>query len=359
MGKYVYTAVLAAVVFTVITLITYSYLAADAETAPVAAAASAATPVIVVPAERSEFVEKIEALGTAQANESVTITAQVTETVRQVNFEDGMRVKRDDILVELTDAEEDAQLDDARIALDEAEKQYRRVANLVKRGLTTQAELDEQRAERDRLKAQAEAIEARLADRLIQAPFDGVLGFRGVSPGALITPGSTITTLDDISVIKLDFPIPETFLGNLQVGQAVIARSSAYPERDFQGLVTSIASRVDPITRAVTVRAQLPNPEGLLKPGKLLTVELIKDRRQALMIPEEALVPLGSRQYVFVVQDDNTVSRQEIEIGRRRPGAVEVLSGLVEGQRVITEGTNRVSPGSTVTIQAPQTDVRS
>lgn len=357
MGKYGYTAGLAVAVFIGIALISYRYLAADFETVATPAE-PAVTPVIVAPVERMEFIEKLEAIGTAQANESVTITAQVTETVRQVNFEDGMRVDRDDILVELIDAEENAQLDDARIALDEAQKQYRRVAGLVKRGLTTQAELDEQRAERDRLKAQTEAIEARLADRLIRAPFAGVLGFRRVSPGALITPGSTITTLDDISVIKLDFPVPESFLGSLRIGQDVIARSTAYPAQDFRGKVTSIASRVDPVTRAVMVRAQLPNPDGLLKPGKLLTVELIKDRRQSLMIPEEALVPLGSHQYVFIVDADNNVSRREIQIGQRRPGAVEVLSGLNEGQQVITEGTNRVSSGSPVTIQTVQTSSR-
>jgi membrane fusion protein (multidrug efflux system) len=172
-----------------------------------------------------------------------------------------------------------------------------------------------------------------------------------VSPGALITPGSPITTLDDISVIKLDFPIPEAFLATLEVGQQVIARSVTYPDRIFQGQVSSIASRVDPVTRAVMVRAVLPNPDQLLKPGKLLTVELIKDRRQSLMIPEEALVPLRDRQFVFLVNEDDTVSRMEVDIGRRRPGSVEIINGLSEGQQVVIEGTNRIGPGSPVTVQ--------
>ncbi len=201
------------------------------------------------------------------------------------------------------------------------------------------------------MKTRVEVIDARLADRLIRAPFSGVLGFREVSPGALITPGSLITTLDDTSIIKLDFPIPEAFLATLEIGQEVIARSVTYPGRTFQGRVTGIDSRVDPVTRAVTVRAALPNPEGLLKPGKLLTVELIKDRRQSLMIPEEALVPLRDQQFVFVVNDDDTVDRVEVDIGRRRPGSVEVLSGLSEQQQVVIEGTNRIGPGSPVTIQ--------
>lgn len=349
MSNYIFTIVAIIIVSALIGLATYSNFTADSQAA--VSPPTAVTPVIVAPVRQAEFAERLEAIGTAQANESMTITAQVTETVRRVNFEDGMLVDQGDVLVELTDAEENAELREAQIALGEAEKQLRRVANLVQRDLTTQAELDEQRAERDRLQAQVEVIEARLADRLIRAPFSGVLGFRKVSPGALITPGSAITTLDDTRVIKLDFPIPEAFLATLEMGQEVIARSVTYPDRTFRGRVTSIDSRVDPVTRAVTVRAIIPNPDRLLKPGKLLTVELIKDRRQSLMIPEEALVPLRDQQFVFVVNDDDTVDRVEVDIGRRRPGSVEVLSGLSEQQQVVIEGTNRIGPGSPVTIQ--------
>lgn len=349
MSKYAFAAVAIIIVTALIGLVTYSNFTANSQAA--VSPSPTVTPVVVAPVRQAEFAERLEAIGTARANESITITAQVTETVRQVNFEDGMMVDQGDVLVELTDTEENAELLEARIALDEAEKQLRRVANLVQRNLTSQAELDEQRAERDRLKAQVEVIEARLADRLIRAPFSGVLGFREVSPGALITPGNEITTLDDTSIIKLDFPIPEAFLATLEIGQDVIARSVSYPGRTFQGRVTSIDSRVDSVTRAVTVRAALPNPDGLLKPGKLLTVELIKDRRQSLMIPEEALVPLRNQQFVFVVNDDDTVARVEVDIGRRRPGSVEVLNGLSEQQQVVIEGTNRIGPGSPVTIQ--------
>ncbi len=309
-----------------------------------------AVPVIVATARPIEFVDKIQAIGTAKANESVEITAKVTDTVSKVNFEDGMEVKASQVLVELTNAEESALLAEATATFAEAEQQYDRTVDLVKRGSASRAKLDEQTRVRDAAKARVEALQARLADRLIRAPFSGVLGFREVSPGTLIEPGTVITTLDDVDIIKLDFAVPEIYLAALKPGLAIEARSPTYESRVFHGTITTIDSRVDPATRAVTVRAEIDNPERVLRPGMLLTVMVIRDREQALAVPEEALIPVQDRQFVYRVGKDNGAERVPVEIGRRRPGVVEITGGLNAGDRVVVEGTMHLRPGVKVDI---------
>jgi membrane fusion protein (multidrug efflux system) len=182
---------------------------------------------------------------------------------------------------------------------------------------------------------------------VIRAPFGGKVGLRRVSVGSLINPGTTITTLDDTSIIKVDFAVPENFLATLDEGQAVTAQTSAFQGRPFSGKVISVDSRVDPATRSVTVRAAIPNPDNLLKPGMFLDVRLARDERDALLIPEEALVPEQSRQFVFVVSGGKAAKR-EVRIGRREPGRVEVVAGLTADERVVIEGTQKIRDGSPV-----------
>ncbi|MBX3724966.1 MAG: efflux RND transporter periplasmic adaptor subunit [Xanthomonadales bacterium] len=298
----------------------------------------------------SAWTDSIEALGTAQANESVTITAKVTEVVRSVRFRDGDVVRRGDVLVELTGAAEVANLRETQAALNEAQQQLERLEPLVAQGTLPRAQLDTQRAARDSARARADAIRARLAERVITAPFDGVLGFRQVSDGALVSPGTVITTLDDLSVIKLDFSVPESLMANLAGGQEIAATSIAFPEREFSGVVTSVGSRVDPVSRAVTVRAELPNPDGLLKPGMLMTVALMSAPRRALVIPELSLIQVGNRQSVFVVRGDGTVEEVPVRSGARRRGEVEVVQGLNAGEVIVVEGVGKLRSGQAVTV---------
>lgn len=321
------------------------------QSGPVGGMAFGDVPVVISRAAPMTFVDRIEALGTARANESVEVTAKVTDTVQRVNFEDGKDVKAGEVLVELTRTEEAALLDEAVATLAEAQQQFERIEDLVRRGSASRARLDEQTRIRDAAKARVDALEARLSDRLIRAPFSGVLGFRQVSPGTLISPGTVITTLDDIDVIKLDFPVPENFIGALRPGLAIEALTPAYQDREFKGTITTIESRVDPATRSVRVRAEIPNPDHVLRPGMLMTVEVIKARAEVLAVPEEALVPISDRQYVYRLKDDNTVERVQVEIGRRHPGVVEVTSGLEPGDRVVTEGSVRLRPGMAVQIR--------
>jgi membrane fusion protein (multidrug efflux system) len=309
--------------------------------------------VIAEQVKQEEFLEQIEAIGTAQANESVNITAKVTETVRKVNFEDGVYVEEGRVLVELTNAEETAQLAEAQATLDEAAQQYKRVQNLMGQNLASQVQLDEEKARQQTAAARLEAILARLADRLIRAPFSGVLGFRNVSPGTLLTTSTVITTLDDISSIKLDFTVPEVYMSVLHVGLEVDAQSDAYPDRNFRGIVSSISSRVNPVTRSVVVRAVIPNVDRAIRAGMLMRVNLIRSKQEVYSIPEEALMPIGNKQYVYRINSESIVERVELEIGRRRPGSAEVISGLQLGDMVVTEGIIRIRPGSKVKLKQP------
>ncbi|MFK7896539.1 MAG: efflux RND transporter periplasmic adaptor subunit [Myxococcota bacterium] len=307
-------------------------------------------PVVIQKPTKHEFVDRIEALGTAGSNESIVVSAQVTETVSRVHFEDGQDVAKGDVLVELTSREESAQLDAVRSALGEAQRQYERAAEMSRNGTLSEAQLDARTTARDAAQARLDELRARMRDRLIRAPFSGVLGMRSVSPGTLVQPGAMITTLDDIDVIKIDFGVPERFLSVLSVDLVVRSTTAAYPDRIFEGTVRAIDPRVDPDTRSVRVRADLLNPEHELRPGMLVSVELTANRKTGLAIPEEAIVPIGERRFVFIVTPEKRVDRIELTTGRRDKGLVEVLAGLGGEESVVLEGGSMLSPGSAVEI---------
>lgn len=315
-------------------------------------AAREAPLVTTAPVRRETLYESVRSLGTARANESVLLTAKVTDTVRRVNFEDGDYVEAGAVLVELTNQEEEALLAEARANLDDAEKQLQRLEDLASRGLAPVSELDVARSRAQASAARLNTVVARLRDRLIQAPFSGLLGFRQVSPGTMLSPSTAITTIDDISVIKLDFTVPETFLQGVLPGASVVARSASYPDREFAGIVRTVGSRVDPVTRAFTVRAHVPNDDRALKPGMLLTVDVVTGERVTLVVPESAVFQVQNRAYVYRVDDGNVARQQEVQIGARRFGLVEVLAGLDEGDTIVTEGIVKLRDGIAVRTAA-------
>jgi membrane fusion protein (multidrug efflux system) len=184
----------------------------------------------------------------------------------------------------------------------------------------------------------------------LRAPFAGRVGLRRVSLGSLVGPATVITTLDDTRTIKLDFDVPETALSHLATGLKVVAHSAAWPDVSFEGTVESIDTRVDPISRTLTVRALVPNAEYLLRPGMFLRVELLRHDVTALMVPEQAIVPEQSRQFVFVVGEGGMVAKRQVRIGRRRPGQVEVVDGVAAGEDVVVEGTQKAQDGARVQI---------
>jgi len=313
---------------------------------PQAAGARASAPafVSVAPVRSERVSQKLEALGNARANESVDVSSKTSNIVTAVMFRDGERVKRGQLLVQLDDAQTRADVAAAEAALAESERLYNRSRELMATEALSKAQFDQLEATLKANRARLEAAKARSEDTVIRAPFSGRVGLRRVSVGTLISPGAVITTLDDTSVIKLDFSVPENFLATLREGLTVRATAPAFPGRAFAGKVASIDSRVDMSTRSVTVRALLSNEDGALRPGMFLNVTLANDEREALIIPEQALTPEAERQFVFVV-DDGKASRREVRIGGRRPGSVEVLDGLAAGEFVIVEGTQKVRDG--------------
>ena len=309
---------------------------------------SQAVLVTLAPVESREFADVIEAVGTAKANESIDITAKSADTVGKLNFSDGQKVEKGFVIAEMTSREQSADLGAARASLAEAEKAYKRIRDLSTKGFATRAQLDGALAARDAASARVRALDSRVSDRLMRAPFGGVLGLRRVSVGGLVRPGDVITTLDDISLIKLDFTVPEAFISSLQMGSTVKVAVAAYPDRVFEGKVAGIDTRVDPVSRAVAVRAEIANGDGVLKPGMLMTVNLITNQRKILAVPEEAIVPLESKQYVYLVTAEKKADRREIKIGARQPGFAEVLSGLKAGEQVVVEGTLKLRPDADV-----------
>jgi membrane fusion protein (multidrug efflux system) len=291
--------------------------------------------------------QKLEALGNARANESVDISSKTSNIVTAVRFRDGERVRAGQVLVQLDDATARADVAAAQAAVTESESQYNRSRELLNTQALSKSSFDQLEATLKANRARLQAAQARLEDTVIRAPFSGRVGLRRVSVGALISPGAVITTLDDTSVIKLDFSVPETYVSMLREGLAVRATAPAFPGRSFAGRVASIDSRVDMNTRSVIVRAMLSNEDGALKAGMFLNVSLAKDERETLVIPEEALTPEAEKQFVFVVADGKA-QRREVRIGGRSPGNVEILDGLVAGDRIIVEGTQKVRNGAAV-----------
>ncbi|AGA90697.1 RND family efflux transporter, MFP subunit [Thioflavicoccus mobilis 8321] len=308
--------------------------------------------VIVAEARLRPLADRVEALGTLKANESVAITANVTEVITAIHFDDGERVQRDQVLVEMDRGEQQALLDEAIARLGEAERQYERVKSLVAQRSASESLFDERRRDVETTRALVVAIRARLADRVIKAPFDGVVGLRNISLGALVEPGDLITTIDDDSVMKLDFAVPSVYLTTLAPGMSIEARARAYGDKVFTGAIRGIDSRVDPVTRSIQVRAIIPNPERRLRPGVLMRVDLRRNERDAPVIPEAALVQVGRDHFVLVVDAEGLVERRRVEIGTRLPGAVEIRDGLGVGERVVSHGQDKVRPGQAVRILA-------
>ncbi len=309
---------------------------------------AAAIPVTTAVLREQPWHDVIRALGTAKAHESVTVTAKVSETVQQVHFESGDEVRAGAPLVTLSGQQQRASLAAAEATAAEADRLYRRQQELAGQQLIARSALDAQLATRDAARAQVEQIRANLADRVIRAPFAGVLGIRLVSPGALITPGTAVATLDDISHVYVDFTVPETQLASLAAGQRIAAASAAYPGREFAGIVRTIDARVDPATRAVTVRGDFDNPDRRLRPGMLLQVQLQLPARQALVLPEIAVVQVGDDSFVYRVKPDDTVERVDVGLGNRDAGRVVVTKGLRAGDRVVVDGTGKLRVGARI-----------
>lgn len=298
----------------------------------------------------TRFADRIDAVGTAVANEQVTIAAPVTERIIRLNFDDGSFVQRGQVIAILAQGQQDAQMREAQARVREAEQQLRRVEALKDRGFATRADYDARVAAVATARAQAQSAGADIGDRVIRAPFSGWVSLRNISVGAIASQGTAIATISDISTIKLDFTVPETMLPALREGQAIEARSEAYPDQPFRGVIATIDPVIDPNTRAVTVRARLPNPDRRLRPGMLLNVGIESAPRESLSLPELAIVGEGDNRYVFTLDAQSRAHRTQVRTGVRANGRVEIIAGLRPDARVVTEGVVKVADGMEVRL---------
>lgn len=305
------------------------------------------------------IIEISEAVGNTRAFESVALTAKASGIVEKITFVEGQSVKTGDELIRLDVAERRADLEAARAAIlttraqhDETGQKLERAQALRRTGAGTEAQVLDLSLQIKTIEtniAAAEAREraaaARLDDLSIRAPFDGRVGLRLVSLGALVDNKIVITTLDDVSRMRLDFSVPETLITKVAVGALVKAGSAAYPGRAFEGEVAVIDTRIDPVTRSAKVTAIIPNGDSALKPGMFMNVSLrVAARENAILAPEEAVVSEGPRQIAFIVKDGK-IERRIVTIGQRQEGMVEILKGVAVGEVIVVRGVQRVRQG--------------
>ncbi|MBP7340001.1 efflux RND transporter periplasmic adaptor subunit [Niveispirillum sp.] len=314
-------------------------------------AASRPVNVVAAHATRGDIAVTFDAVGTLRANEAVTLTAKTAGLVKSINFTEGQLLQAGTVLVELDDREVRANLAVAESARRNTAQLLDRARALLSRQNVSQARVDELSQQLAGNEAEVRVVQARLQDLSIRAPFTGYAGLRQVSPGALVRPADTITTLDDTRTVKLEFTVPEASLRNLRPGMEIAALSSVYPGQTFVGTVTAIDTRVDNVTRTVAAVARIDNADGHLRPGMFMTVQLTLDNRtNVVLVPEESLVPVGDRQFVFMVVSGK-VERRPVTIGARSRGVVEVAEGLQGGELVITRGIQKVRDGVAVQVE--------
>ncbi|MES1200215.1 MAG: efflux RND transporter periplasmic adaptor subunit [Pseudomonadota bacterium] len=315
-----------------------------------------AVQVSVVTAQLRPFADTIDVLGTAKGQQSVNLSSNTTELITAVHFHDGDIVRRGQVLVDLKAKEEQADVDQARAALDVARNTYERYQRLAQAGFLSPSAMEQYEANYRQAQASLAAAESRESDRVIRAPFSGRLGLGDVAPGALINPGATIVTLDDVSVMRVDFDVPDRFLPALNVGAPITARPDPYPNTQVTGHIANLDSRIDPATHTLRARAEFPNPSGVLVPGMLLHVQIANGQRQAVSVPEAAVQSLGDQSYVFAVQHqgERTIAQQiEVETGVNSGGFVEIRQGVNAGVQVVADGLDRITPNGPIRIAAP------
>ena len=294
----------------------------------------------------------LEFIGTAVSNESVDITSSITQKVSQINFSDCDFVKKGDVLVQLNVEKQKAVQKQAEINLQEQQRELIRLSSLKDKKIIAEKEYDLQNTKLQDAQAKLAEVEEEIKEGTIVAPFDGMLGIRKISVGSLLTPGTIITTIDDIKKIKVDFPVPEKYLSLINKDCKITATSIAIPNKKFYGIVQAISPRISPTSRSISVRGIIENEEYLLRPGMMLNVTMQMQDRNVLLIPENSISNVGEKHFVFLIEDGNRVKQKEVEIGQRLSGFVEIISGLKAGDSVVTDGVVKISDGDIVEISS-------
>ena len=328
---------------------------------PAAAAPSAGgmpmMKVIAVAAVRQPVQETLALVGSIIANEQVEVKAESEGFVETIRFQEGQPVKKGELLVTLDETKLQAALEEAEASLKLSRQTHERQKELLGAHLVSQQEFDQSSS---RLAADEAAVAGRrrqLKEARVSAPFGGIVGARQVSPGQLVNRSTTLTWLVDLDPVKVEFNVPERFLSQVQTGQSIDVTVAAWPGRQFRGKVFFVAPFVEPVSRTILVKAEIPNGEALLKPGMFANLQLtLQIRDNAVVIPEAALSQIldGDRALVMVVDAQAKVALRPIKVGVRLPGRVEVREGLEGGEKVVVEGLQKIAPGMTVELAPPE-----
>ncbi len=319
---------------------------------PAAGGTPRALPVKAALVRRDSVTDTVTAVGTLLASESVMIRPEIDGRIESIHFVEGHTVRKGDKLVSLDASEVEAQMTSAVAAANLSRSRLKRAEELqIKNFISVQA-LDEARENVNQSAAREAEIKAKLAKSVIRAPFEGVTGLRQVSPGAYVKAGQDVARLEGIGTLKLDFRVPELYLRKIRVNQSLAITVDAYPAEQFTGAIYAIEPAVDESTRTVLLRARVPNPGVRLKPGMFVRVNLtLETRDNALLVPEQAIVPRGTGRFVFRIIDGKAV-QTPVEIGVRRPGEVEITSGLAAGETIVVDGQLKLQDGAAVSIAA-------
>lgn len=309
-------------------------------------------PVEVAPARQATVTTDISSIGSLQSDESVKVASEVAGRIQEIRFREGEHVKAGDVLVQLDAALVKASLDENEARLDLAEANFARAQKLQQSGSGTARALDEAQAELNTSRALLNSQRVQIAKHTITAPFDGVVGLRSVSNGAYIATGTELVNLEKIDTLKLDFKVPETHLASISPGQTVLVTVDALPQRTFTGTIYAIDPMVDVNGRSLSVRARLDNADLVLRPGLFARV-VVKGRqtRDAVFVPESAIVPRGQDRLVWQVVDGKA-RQAKVELGQRGNGEVEV-KGVSAGAVIVVAGQGRLQPDAAVEVVTP------
>lgn len=323
---------------------------AKANIAKGAAPVGGPSPVEVVDLKATVVHEDLQAVGALRSNESVMMRPEVSGRIAAIGFRDGQPVKRGQMLVQLDAALNEAEVAQAKAELDLAKSNLKRTEDLASKNFVSGSAQETAASNVEVLVARLRLAEARLAKMRIQAPFDGVVGIRNVSVGDYVKDGADLINIEDIGVLKVDFRLPERYLPQMRPGQAVEVSADAFPGSRYRGAVEAINPRIDANGRSLELRARLSNSDGRLRPGMFARVRIIVgERTNALLVPEEAIVPLGDDFFVYTVVDGKA-NRIRVKLGVRRDAQVELLEGVKPGDRVITAGMRVQRDGQPVRV---------
>jgi len=311
-----------------------------------------AVAVETVPVTTGPVREEVGAVGTSRSNESVVVRPEISGRIARIEFDEGKPVRKGQLLVALDDSVHAAEMQQAKANLALQSSNYERTVELARGNFVSAIAKDQALNSLRVAEASLALAQARLAKTRIQAPFSGIVGIRQVSVGDYVKEGQDLATLEDISSLKVDFRIPELFLTSLRRGQTVEVQTDAFPGKTYTAMLDAIDPLVDQSGRSLLLRALLKNEDGALRPGMFVRTRLITaERPAALTIPEEALVPIGSSQFVFRVTAGKA-ERVKVETGVRRNARVEIVAGLKAGDIVVTAGQIKLRDGVPVRIGA-------